>query len=143
MITPMDEVKEKSDDKKSLKKKAKKLIQLERTRTAFERLQIAWVRTSMTLLAFGVGIYEFFFNRIESGRTPLFEAFTGRELALTLYTFAFVALSLSVLQHRKSMAKLKESYPESRFSIATLLSVLLLILAFSLVSLLLYKAYYP
>lgn len=139
----MDEVIEIEDEQKSLKKKAKKMLQLERTRTAFERLQIAWVRTSMTLLAFGVGIYEFFFNRIESGKTPLFEAFTGRELALTLYTFAFVALTLSLMQHRKSMAKLKESYPECRFSVAALLSFLLLILAFSLVSLLLWRAYYP
>lgn len=131
------------DEGKSLKKKAKKQIQFERTRTAFERLQIAWVRTSMTLLAFGVGIYEFFFNRVESGKSPLFEAFTGRELALTLYTFAFIALSLSLLQHRKSMAILRESYPECRFSVASLLSLLLLILALVLVSLLLYKAYYP
>jgi uncharacterized membrane protein YidH (DUF202 family) len=131
------------EEKKPNKKKAKKLIQLERTRTAFERLQIAWIRTSMTLLAFGIGIYEFFFNRIESGKTPLFEAFTGRELALTLYTFAFIALSLSLLQHRKSMARLKESYPECRYSVASLLSLLLLILAFSLVSLVIYKAYNP
>jgi uncharacterized membrane protein YidH (DUF202 family) len=139
----MDELIEIKDQEKSKKKKNKKLIQMERTRTAFERLQIAWIRTSMTLLAFGIGIYEFFFNRIESGKTPLFEAFTGRELALTLYTFAFVALSLSLLQHRKSMAKLKESYPECRYSVAALLSFLLIILAFSLVSLLLYKAFYP
>ena len=128
---------------KILKKKAKKLIQLERTRTAFERLQLAWVRTSLTILAIGVGVYEFFFNRLESGKKPLFEDFTGRELALVLYCISFTVLILSLAQHRKSMARLKESFPESRYSVAALLSVLLLILALFLVCLLLWIAFNP
>ncbi|RIW18327.1 DUF202 domain-containing protein [Algoriphagus lacus] len=139
----MDDLLEEKDGGKPLKKKAKKLIQLERTRTAFERLQLAWVRTSITILAFGVGVYEFFFNRLESGKTPLFEAFTGRELALVLYSISFIILILSLLQHLKSMRILKKSFPESRYSVAALLSVLLLLLAFFLVSLLLWKAYNP
>ena len=128
---------------KILKKKAKKLIQLERTRTAFERLQLAWVRTSLTILAIGVGVYEFFFNRLESGKKPLFEDFTGRELALVLYCISFTVLILSLAQHRKSMARLKESFPESRYSVAALLSILLLILALFLVCLLLWIAFNP
>ncbi|HSF53665.1 MAG TPA: DUF202 domain-containing protein [Algoriphagus sp.] len=139
----MADLMEEQDSEKSDKKKAKKLIQLERTRTAFERLQLAWVRTALTILAIGVGVYEFFFNRLESGKKPLFEAFTGRELALVLYCIAFTILTLSLLQHRESMAMLKESYPESRYSVATLLSVALLILAFFLTSLLLWRAFNP
>lgn len=139
----MADLLEEKDSEKSGKKKAKKLIQLERTRTAFERLQLAWVRTALTILAIGVGVYEFFFNRLESGKKPLFEAFTGRELALVLYCIAFAILILSLLQHRQSMAKLKESYPESRYSVASLLSIILLMLAFFLTSLLLWRAFNP
>lgn len=128
------------DPEKSEKKKRKKLIQLERTRTAFERLQLAWVRTSLTILVIGVGVYEFYYNRHELGKKPLFEAFTGRELSFILYCIAFSTLVISLLQHRKSMAKLKEEYPESRYSVATLLSVILLILAFFLTGLLLWRA---
>lgn len=51
---------------KKAKKKAKAKIQLERTRTAFERLQLAWIRTSLTLTTIGVGAYEYYHNRIES-----------------------------------------------------------------------------
>ncbi|OOG70528.1 DUF202 domain-containing protein [Algoriphagus sp. A40] len=139
----MAELLEEKSSENSEKKKAKKLIQLERTRTAFERLQLAWVRTALTILAIGVGVYEFFFNRLESGKKPLFEAFTGRELALVLYCISFTILILSLLQHRESMAKLKESYPESRYSVASLLSLILLLLALFLTSLLLWRAFNP
>lgn len=139
----MADLLEEKDSEKSDKKKAKKLIQLERTRTAFERLQLAWVRTALTILAIGVGVYEFFYNRIESGEKPLFESFTGRELALVLYCIALTILVLSLLQHRESMAKLKESYPESRYSVASLLSLALLLLALFLTTLLLWRAFNP
>lgn len=134
---------EEQDPEKSEKKKAKKLIQLERTRTAFERLQLAWVRTALTILAIGVGVYEFFYNRLESGKKPLFESFTGRELALVLYSISFVILVLSLSQHRVSMAKLKESFPQSRYSVAALLSIILLALSVFLSGLLLYRSLNP
>lgn len=137
----MDELLENEDKEKDQKKKTKKLIQLERTRTAFERLQLAWVRTALTLMAIGVGIYEFFYNRLESGKKPLFESFTGRELALILYCMALLILILSLSQHRVSMAKLKESFPQSRYSVASLLSFLLLGLCVFLTALLLYRSF--
>lgn len=122
------------DRKKKEKKKGKKQIQLERTRTAFERLQLAWIRTSLTLLTIGVGAYEYFYNRIESGKAPLLKMkyFTGRELGLFLIVASFVTLTLATLQHNKSMATLKKYFPDAQYSVATLLSYLLLILIFFL-----------
>jgi uncharacterized membrane protein YidH (DUF202 family) len=122
------------DEKKKEKKKGKKQIQLERTRTAFERLQLAWIRTSLTLLTIGVGAYEYFYNRIEAGKAPLLKLkyFTGRELGLFLIVASFTALLLSTLQHTKSMSTLKKYYPEAQYSVATLLSYLLLTLIFFL-----------
>lgn len=140
MNKAMDGVLQNEDEEKSAKKTAKKLIQMERTRTAFERLQLAWVRTALTILAIGVGVYEFFYNRLESGKKPLFESFTGRELALVLYSISLLILVLSLSQHRVSMAKLKESFPQSRYSIAGLLSILLLMLCVFLTTLLLYRS---
>ncbi|MDX5337896.1 MAG: DUF202 domain-containing protein [Cyclobacteriaceae bacterium] len=124
-------------------KQGKKDLQMERTRAAFERLQLAWVRTSLTILAIGIGAYEFFFNRLESGKKPLFEEFTGRELALILYGVASAMMILSLIQHRQSMARLKMSYPESRYSIATFLSVLMLLLGMILLGMLLWKSSNP
>ncbi|WP_026968440.1 YidH family protein [Algoriphagus terrigena] len=139
----MADLLEEEDLEKSRKKNAKKLIQLERTRTAFERLQLAWIRTALTILAIAVGVYEFFFNRLESGKRPLFESFTGRELALILYCIAISVLILSLRQHRVSMARLKSSYPESRYSVAAILAIILLCLSTSVALLMIYRAYNP
>lgn len=126
-----DEAKE---EKKKEKKQGKKQIQLERTRTAFERLQLASIRTSLTLLTIGVGSYEYFYNRIESGKAPLLNVkyFTGKELGLFLIVASFVMLLLSTIQHNRSMARLKKYFPEAQYSVATLLSYLLLALSFFL-----------
>jgi len=139
----MADLLEEEDLEKSRKKNAKKLIQLERTRTAFERLQLAWVRTALTFIGIGIGIYEFFYRRLESGKSPLFESFTGRELALVFYCISQVILILSLRQHRHSMSQLKASYPESRSSIAALLSITLLIFSLFLTCLLLWRAFNP
>jgi uncharacterized membrane protein YidH (DUF202 family) len=120
--------------KKKEKKKGKKQIQLERTRTAFERLQLASIRTSLTLLTIGVGAYEYFYNRIEAGKAPLLNMkyFTGKELGLFLIVSSFVLLMLSTIQHNRSMATLKKYFPEAQYSVASLLAYLLLALTFSL-----------
>ncbi|MBL7861406.1 MAG: DUF202 domain-containing protein [Cyclobacteriaceae bacterium] len=114
------------------KKKGKKQIQLERTRTAFERLQLAWVRTSLTMLTIGVGSYEYFYNRLEKGQAPLLNLITGRELGLFLILTAFSMLLFATVQHTKNMSSLKKTYPEMRFSVALVLSYLLLALSFFL-----------
>ena len=137
----MSELIDEKDLEKVRKKNARKLIQLERTRTAFERLQLAWVRTALTFIGIGIGIYEFFYRRVESGKTPLFESFTGRELALVFYLISQVILILSLRQHNASMAQLKASYSESRYSIAALLSITLLIFSLFLTCLLLWRAF--
>jgi uncharacterized membrane protein YidH (DUF202 family) len=114
------------------KKKAKSQLQLERNRTAFERLQLAWIRTCLTMLTIGVGSYEYFYNRLEKGQAPLLNLITGRELGLFLILCAFAMLLLATLQHTKNMTSLKRHFPEMRFSVAMVLSYLLLALSFSL-----------
>lgn len=118
--------------KKEAKKEGKKQIQLERTRTAFERLQLAWIRTSLTMLTIGVGSYEYFYNRLEKGQAPLLNIISGRELGLFLIVTAFSMLLLATIQHSKNMVSLKKQYKEMRFSVALVLSYLLLALSFFL-----------
>ena len=127
-LTPEEEAKKKE------KKKGNKQIQLERTRTAFERLQLAWIRTCVTLLTIGVGSYEYFYNRMEAGKAPLLKLkyFTGRELGLFLIVSSFSMLLLATLQHNKSMSTLKKYYPKAQYSVASILSYLLLTLTFFL-----------
>lgn len=119
--------------KKKEKKKVKSHIQFERTRTAFERLQIAWIRASLTLITIGVGAYEYFHNRIESGKAPLLKLVSGRELGLFLIVTAFIILLFATFQHEKHMTFLKKQYEGYRFSVASFLSFLILFLAIFLI----------
>jgi uncharacterized membrane protein YidH (DUF202 family) len=120
------------EEKKSQKKEGKKQIQLERTRTAFERLQLAWIRSCLTMITIGVGAYEYFYNRLEKGQATLLNLITGRELGFFLIATAFTMLLLATIQHTKNMTTLKKQYPEMRFSVAMVLSYLLLALSFFL-----------
>lgn len=119
--------------KKKEKKKVKSQIQFERTRTAFERLQIAWIRASLTLITIGVGAYEYFHNRTESGKAPLLKLVSGRELGLFLIVTAFIILLFATFQHEKHMTFLKKQYEGYRFSVASFLSFLILFLAIFLI----------
>jgi uncharacterized membrane protein YidH (DUF202 family) len=117
---------------KKAKKREKKVIQLERTRTAFERLQLAWIRTTLTLLMIGVGAYEYFYNRLEQGKAPLLKTVSGRDLGLFLILTSFVMLFWATIQHRRNTALLKKQYPEMQYSVALVLSYLMLALSFIL-----------
>lgn len=119
---------------KKKKKEARSKFQFERTRTAFERLQLAWIRASLTLITIGVGAYEYFHNRFESGKAPLLKLISGRELGVFLVLIAFIALLLTTLQHKKNMSDLKQQYEGFRFSVSSLLSYMILFLAFFLIT---------
>jgi len=131
-IQEEDFLKSEKDGNKREKKEGKKLIQLERTRTAFERLQLAWIRSCLTMLTIGVGAYEYFYSRLEKGEASLLNLITGRELGFFLIAAAFAMLLLATIQHTKNMATLKKQYPKMRFSVAMVLSYLLLALSFFL-----------
>jgi uncharacterized membrane protein YidH (DUF202 family) len=120
------------EEKKKQKKQGKKQIQLERTRTAFERLQLAWIRSCFTMLTIGVGAYEYFYSRLEKGKATFLNIITGRELGFFLIAVSFAMLLLATIQHTKNMTSLKKYYPEMRFSVAMVLSYLLLALSFFL-----------
>ncbi len=132
-ILLQEEEQQKKLEKKA-KKNAKTKIQYERTRTAFERLQLAWIRASLTLITIGVGAYEYFHNRIESGKSPLLKLISGRELGVFLVLIAFIALLLATIQHKKNMSDLKPQYEGFQFSVSSLLSYMILFLAFFLIA---------
>lgn len=135
-ILLLEEEQQKKLEKKA-KKKAKTKIQLERTRAAFERLQLAWIRASLTLITIGVGAYEYFHNRIELGKAPLLKLFSGRELGVFLVLISLIALLLATIQHKNNMSDLKQQYEGFRFSVSSLLTYMILFLAVFLIGMML------
>lgn len=120
------------DELKKEKKKTTKLLQNERIRVAFERLQLAWIRTSVTLLVVGIGAYQYFYERIESGRTGFLKHLTGSQVGILLIIVSFLVLLFATIQHLQNMSKLKETYPEMRKSIGTFLAYIIMAISFTL-----------
>ena len=102
-----------ADTLKKERKKAEKveqnLIRNKRVRIATERLQIAWLRTAITLMAFGFTIYKVLESLIEEGkRKPLFGYFDGRDIGLLMLAIGFLGLAQAIWQHHRSIAALKK-----------------------------------
>jgi uncharacterized membrane protein YidH (DUF202 family) len=123
----------------SSKKELKRIIQNERTRAAFERLQLAWVRTSLTLMGIGIGAFEYYHARIEAGKTPFLHVVTGSQIGISLILIGGVMMLLSSLQHLKSMAELKKQYAEMRFSLAIVVSFVVLLFGLFLFTLVIFR----
>lgn len=73
----------------------------ERTHEAHERTMMAWVRTSLTLIGFGVGIFEFA-SKAE-GRT----IFRSSELVgISMIVLGVVSMVLAIRENRNSHKRL-------------------------------------
>ena len=71
-----------------------------RTRLAVERTFMAWVRTAISLIAFGFTITEFFEHLEGTGKTSLaMRPEAPRELGLALIAAGVVALAISSWQY--------------------------------------------
>lgn len=117
---------------KEEKRKDNKLLQKERVRVSFERLQLAWIRTSVTLLVVGIGAYEYYYERVESGKSSFTQGITGADFGIFLIFLSFVVLLIATFQHIQSMAKLKADFPEMRSSLGTVLAFIILAIAISI-----------
>ena len=135
MVNPSED--QESIDKKEAKK-GKKVIGFERVRLALERLQLAWLRTSLTFVALGFTAYKFYYERGEQGKEHL-EYFNGRNIGLFLILLASIGLVQSIAQHRRSWARLRESWSELPYSVTLIQSYFILVLSIILFLVVLFK----
>lgn len=132
METPKTEEIPAADKEKEKRKRGKKELGNERVRLAMERLQLAWLRFSMTMIALGFSSYRFFYSRIEEGKTPLLKYFSGREVGMFLLLVGFAGLLQATFQHIRTYKKLKDYNPSVLYSVSLIQSYLVLALALSL-----------
>jgi putative membrane protein len=69
-----------------------------RTRMALERTQMAWVRTGVSLIAFGFTIYQVLSQLPQ--REGVLHPYAARDLGLILIGTGIVAMLLAVLDYR-------------------------------------------
>ena len=104
----------------------KKDLEFEKSRTAYEKLQLAWVKANITFIGLGFVAYKFYQSRVDHGQHPLGHLFTGRHLGILLILIGTIVLSLTTWQHFNRLAQLKTKYGRLYYSVALLLSYIVL-----------------
>jgi inner membrane protein YidH len=98
-----------------------------RTRAAYERTMMSWIRTSTSLITFGFSIYKFF--QLEGlTRARPNQVIGSRQFALILVSIGLISLLLATLEHRRNIRALGAEYVGEQRSLAVLVAALISIL---------------
>ena len=99
-------------------------LALERTRAAYERTMMAWVRTGTSLITFGFAVYKFF--EIETAGRDIGPRLIGsREFALVLIGIGLLSLVIGMIEHRRDLRVLGKDYPGMPLSGTRLIAMLI------------------
>jgi putative membrane protein len=102
-------------------------LALERTRGAYERTMMAWVRTGTSLITFGFAVYKFFQLEIAATvqHAPLINAtlIGPREFGLVLIGIGLLALLLGTFEHARDLRALRRHYSGMPWSSTRLIAV--------------------
>jgi len=99
-------------------------LALERTRAAYERTMMAWLKTATSLITFGFAVYKFF--EIETAGRDIGPRLIGsREFALVLIGIGLLSLLTGMIEHRRDLSVLGRDYPGMPLSGTRLISVLI------------------
>jgi len=109
-----------------------------RTRAAYERTMMAWIRTATSLITFGFSVYKFF--QIEAPRREEHTRLIGpRQFALMLVSIGLLSLFLATLEYRQDIRTLRAEYPHARRSLAVLVAALIGLLGFIALFLMIFR----
>jgi putative membrane protein len=98
-----------------------------RTRAAYERTMMSWIRTATSLITFGFSIYKFF--QIEKPLEVHQDRLIGaREFAFLLVSIGLISLMLATVEHSHNIRALRAQCPDEHRSLAVLLAALILVL---------------
>ena len=84
-------------------------LAVDRPCLAYERTSMAWVRTAIPLISFGLTIYKFF--QIE-GAGKQDHAISATEFSVLMIVFGLVSLLMATLEHRRDLNALRAEYPK-------------------------------
>lgn len=87
-------------------------LALARTRAAYDRTMMAWIRTATSLITFGFTVYKFFQIERPRGARPV-HLIGPRDFAIALVSIGLFALVLATLENRQNMKTLRAEYTQT------------------------------
>lgn len=100
------------------------ILAIARTRAAYERTMMAWIRTATSLITFGFTIYKFF--QLEAlGRKQRQYLIGPRQFALILVVIGLISLVVATVEYRQNIRTLMVEGAEKRRSLAVIVAALI------------------
>jgi putative membrane protein len=103
-------------------------LAIDRTRLAAERSLMAWIRTALSMIAFGFTLYKFLQALHAQSPVPIPRPNAPRNVGLLLVGIGTFAVAVAVIQHWKYLRKLSPGQIGQRWNLAIIVAVLIGIL---------------
>ena len=100
-------------------------LAIDRTRLAAERSLMAWIRTALSMIAFGFTIYKFLQALHAQSPVPVPRPNAPRNVGLLLVGIGTFSVAVAVIQHWKYVRKLSPGQVGRRWDLAMIVAILI------------------
>ena len=100
-------------------------LALDRTQMASERTLQAWVRTALSMIAFGFTLYKFLQVMQQQSTVPVLLPNAPRNVGLALVGIGTFAVSVACVQHWKYMKRLHPEQPYRPWDLSSMVAILI------------------
>ena len=101
------------------------ILAIDRTRMAAERNLMAWVRTALSMIAFGFTLYKFLQVMQAQSTVPVLRPQAPRNVGLTLVGIGTFAVAVACVQHWQYVRKLRPDQPYKPWDLAFVVAILI------------------
>src|SRR5512137_1252159 len=105
--------------------KTSEILALDRTQMASERTLQAWVRTALSMIAFGFTLYKFLQAMQAQSTVPVLLPNAPRNVGLALVGIGTFAVVVACIQHWQYMKKLRPDQPYWPWDLASIVAILI------------------
>jgi putative membrane protein len=100
-------------------------LAIDRTRLAAERSLMAWIRTALSMIAFGFTIYKFLQAIQAESKVPVLRPNAPRNVGLLLVGIGTFAVTVACIQYWKYMRKLSPGQGYKLWDLAYVVGILI------------------
>ncbi len=114
------------------------VLALERTRAAYDRTLMAWMRTSTSMISFGFTLYKFLQIEMDRASHPV-RLLGPREFALTMVVLGILSMLFGTVEHWENLRSLRAQGARARWSKSGLIAGLVSLLGLAALVLILFR----